>query len=284
MNTNHLDDEALSAAIDGEAEAGALVHLATCAACRRRLEALRAAASAVSTPPPRPSPLEVDRAIAAALDAALEPAAGSPDSSGGGRRRAAIVALFPRRPAIAALAAAAVIVLAAGITGALRWNGSSSRSNESVSLAHPGAPKSFSSAGAPVGAGPGAAASGVPVLAGPDLGAQSDPAVVAGLVRARITSGPYQPGAAVNGPRANAGGTGPSPQASPVAPTDLTCAPEAAQAVGVAATSPLRLVAGLQWRGQAAVVFVFDRPGSAGGLAGVIVRRSDCAALVTLPL
>jgi len=212
MNTNHLDDEALSAAIDGEAEAGALVHLATCAACRRRLEALRAAASAVSTPPPLPSPLEVDRAIAAALDAALEPAAGSPDSSGGGRRRATVVARFPRRPAIAALAAAAVIVLAAGITGALRWNGSSSRSNESVSLARPG-PKPFSSAGAPVagGASPGAAASGVPVLAGPDLGAQSDPAVVAGLVRARITSGSYQPGAAVNGPRANAGGTGQSP-------------------------------------------------------------------------
>ena len=286
MNTNHLDDEALSAAIDGEAEAGVLVHLATCAACSSRLGALRAAASAVSTPPPRPSPVEVDQAIAAALDAALEPAAGSPDPSGGRRRPAPIVALFQQRPAIAALAAAAVIVLAAGITGALRWNGPSSRSNQSVSLAHPGTPKSLSPAGAPLASGAGAAGaeSGAPTLAGPDLGAQSDPAVVAGLVRARISAGLDQPGAAANGQMANAGGAGPSSQASALPPADLACAPEGAQAVGVAATSPLRLVAGLQWRGQPAVVFVFDRPGTTGRLAGVIVRRSDCTALVTLPL
>ena len=276
MNNEHLDDEALSAAIDGDVEAAALDHVAACPACRNRLEALRAVASAVSTPPaPRPA-ADVDRAIAAALDAGLAPAA----TPGAKHGRAPVVALFQRRSAIAALAAAAVIVLAAGITGALRWGGSSSRPSASVSLARPGA-KPFQSTGAPEAAAGSAAGSAGAALAGPDLGAQSDPAVVAGLVRARIGGAGVAPGARANGPQA--GGTAASP-APAVPPSELACAPEAAQAAGVSATSPLRLVASLVWRGQPALAFVFDRPGTSGGLAGVIVHQPDCAALVTLPL
>jgi hypothetical protein len=274
MNQEHLDDEALSAAIDGEAEAAALDHVATCPACRSRLEALRAVASAVSTPPVPLPAADVDRAIAAALDTALAPAA----PSGGRRGLAPVVALFQRRPAMAALAAAAVVVLAAGITGAVRWGGSSSHPSASVSLARPGA-KPFQSTGAPVS---GAGSSGAATLAGPDLGAQSDPAVVAGLVRARIGTLAAAPGARLSGPQP--GGAAAAPQAPAVPPSELACASEAAQAVGVPATSPLRLVAGLLWRGQPAVVFVFDRPGTAGGLAGVIIHQPDCATLVALPL
>ena len=68
MTEPHLDDESLSAAIDGQdAQAGA--HLAACAACRTRGDALDAARRAVAAPPASAPAGLADRAVAAALAA-----------------------------------------------------------------------------------------------------------------------------------------------------------------------------------------------------------------------
>jgi hypothetical protein len=269
--TDHLDDEILSAAIDGEAPAGALDHVASCPTCAGRLGALRMVASALSASTvPTPAD-EAGRAVTAALDAALS----APAGAGGEGPQTGVLVALRRRPAglAVAAAAAAALILAAGITGALRHGRSSTlpAAEKSVSAPSrfPGGNGAENVPGA-LGAAPAAPAFGAPVVTGPDLGAQSDAATVAGLVRARLNS------------------AAPAPQSGAVAPSStdqtLACAPEAAGAAGASPTSPLRLIAPLQWRGQPAVVFVFGQPGSASGLAGVIVRRSDCGALATLPL
>lgn len=76
-DSHHLDDEALSAAIDGELAPVATAHLAGCDACASRLDALRAAAAAVASPVTPPSGARRDAALAAALQAFDEVA--SPD-------------------------------------------------------------------------------------------------------------------------------------------------------------------------------------------------------------
>jgi hypothetical protein len=66
----HLDDEVLSAVIDGEASPAETAHASTCAECHDRLGHLLAAAAAVSPVPPPPRDAR-EAAIAAALSAAL---------------------------------------------------------------------------------------------------------------------------------------------------------------------------------------------------------------------
>lgn len=96
MNASpHPDDDALSARLDGfDAGAGTAEHLAGCAECRARLDALAGAATLIGTPPAAPAAHLVDAAVARALDA--------------GERGA-------RRPVLVALAAAALVVL--GVVG-----------------------------------------------------------------------------------------------------------------------------------------------------------------------
>lgn len=99
MTTDHLDDEALSAVLDGEATQEEAAHAERCDACSARLDAFRAAAAAIGAPLPAPSEEAREAAIAAAL-------AGAP------------VSLIDRRaqrtPPVWLLAvAAAVLVLAA---------------------------------------------------------------------------------------------------------------------------------------------------------------------------
>src|ERR1700737_3968293 len=111
MNLSHLDDDALSDAVDGLATEAARQHLAACGPCRKRLEALRTVARAVSTPVV-PAPPE-------GVDAAL--------------RSAPVGAGF--------LAAAAVIVVvlgAAGLVAGLRRSGSTAHSSSaSVAASRP---------------------------------------------------------------------------------------------------------------------------------------------------
>ncbi|HEX2040044.1 MAG TPA: hypothetical protein VHF47_09980 [Acidimicrobiales bacterium] len=89
----HLDDDLLSAHLDG-IDAG--LHLASCPTCQARLDELAAAAAAVGAPPPLPPASVVDAAVGRALDAE--------------ERRS-------RRPALVALAAAVLVVL--GVVGAV---------------------------------------------------------------------------------------------------------------------------------------------------------------------
>ena len=69
MSDRHLDDEALSAVLDGEATADESAHADACAECGARLEALRQASLLVRTPVDPPTDEARDRAIAAALAA-----------------------------------------------------------------------------------------------------------------------------------------------------------------------------------------------------------------------
>jgi hypothetical protein len=69
MTEPHPDDESLSAALDGE-DAAAAAHVAACAACLARTDALRATSAAVAADPVAgPPPGLADRAVAAALAA-----------------------------------------------------------------------------------------------------------------------------------------------------------------------------------------------------------------------
>lgn len=70
MTNDHLDDEAISAYLDGEATSDEAAHLDRCDACGARLGALRAAASAIGAPVPSIDPAQRDRAIEEALRAA----------------------------------------------------------------------------------------------------------------------------------------------------------------------------------------------------------------------
>src|SRR5687767_4281273 len=65
----HLDDEALSAVLDGEADVAESAHADACEVCRARLGQLRDASVLVGTPVPAPDPARRDAAIAAALGA-----------------------------------------------------------------------------------------------------------------------------------------------------------------------------------------------------------------------
>ncbi|MEA3055633.1 MAG: hypothetical protein QOD30_1065 [Actinomycetota bacterium] len=64
---DHLDDEAISAVLDGEATAHEVAHVDGCASCAARLGELRDAALVVRTPVEPPSDVEREAAIAAAM-------------------------------------------------------------------------------------------------------------------------------------------------------------------------------------------------------------------------
>ena len=97
----HLDDELLSAVLDGEADVEQSAHADSCDACRARLSALRDASVLVATPVPAADPARRDAAIAAAVAAA--------DEHGG-----SVVPLRRRRSIPTWLGAAAAVVVAVG--------------------------------------------------------------------------------------------------------------------------------------------------------------------------
>lgn len=99
-DSTHLDDDTLSAIVDGEGSPDDLAHIASCEACEARVGARRAAAQLVATPVPPVADAEREDTIRAALAAPSN-----------------IVSLAPRRRVPAWLgAAAAVATLAAGAT------------------------------------------------------------------------------------------------------------------------------------------------------------------------
>jgi hypothetical protein len=112
--TDHPDTEALSAFLDGEAPE-VDTHVATCAECRRQLDALGRVRSAVGAPVPPPAPRTRDAAVAAALDAVDRP---TPDR----RRQWTVV--------VAAGAVAAALLLGLVVTRA----GTSSKSSKTAAV------------------------------------------------------------------------------------------------------------------------------------------------------
>lgn len=69
----HLDDDQLTALLDGEGSDADRAHLAGCDRCAERDGALRAVAALVAAPPAPPSPGAREEAVAAALAAAERP-------------------------------------------------------------------------------------------------------------------------------------------------------------------------------------------------------------------
>jgi hypothetical protein len=286
MKGPHLDDESLSAALDdvsGSPDDEA--HLAGCPDCRARLGQLASIAEAVGAPVPARSPSEVDAAIRRALDAA--PASGGPEPPAAPEP----VGLARHRPvrrwveAGAAVAAAAVLI--AGVAVGLTRSGRSSHTAAAKSAAP--APRS----GPPGALGPTAGAGSAGVAGagvGSDLGNQSDPKELAALLTARIgevpgpTKGPGSASSPTIAPSPSAPAT--TAAAVPSVGAESTCLSSAVRAAGLPAAPPgvVRLVASLRWRGQPALVFVFDRQPPATGRVGVVVATPGCTLLRRLPL
>jgi hypothetical protein len=273
MTTSHLDDEALSAALDGEATASEQAHLSSCSICQAHLESLAAVARAVGVPVAQRPPGEVDDAIKRAVGTWPQSEAESspPETSslaspipigvGSGRSTERRRARSPRWLGAAAGIAAAVIVV--GGVVALSRNGTSHTST-TAGLAQP---SSASTSVAPDAANAG------------DLGDQSDPAALA----RRVTNAVAQRSGAAAATAPEFGATTVAGQSA--APRDqlapATCVAQAAAASGVVGRPSPDLVAPLRWRGEPALVVVFSRP---GGLAGAVMRLADCSVLVVLPL
>ncbi|HSS11698.1 MAG TPA: hypothetical protein VLL25_17560 [Acidimicrobiales bacterium] len=264
MNAPHLDDDALSAALDAAPSSQSeQAHLNSCPTCQARREQFAAVAGAVGAPVPRRPADEVDAAVQQAL------------GPSGSRAPVPLVAV-PTRPrptsrrsrrwveAAAGIAAAALLV---GGVAALVRGGSSSRKSATSSAGPASVPAST------VAPGPtSTAASGPTAAEAGDLGEQSDPSQLARLITGRFAAQP--PSSSTAGPA----------QPSPGAET--SCIGRALVAAGLPGNQEgeLRFVAPLHWRGQPAVVFVFDRSAPPGGRAGVVMRTTDCAFLTALPL
>jgi hypothetical protein len=177
-------------------------------------------------------------------------------------------------------AALVLIVGGAGLVAALSRGSSPSKSTTASRVAAPtdsaagtaGAKRSASSpapeSGAATAQAPPSALRGIEA----DLGPQADPVALAGLVNGQIRAGPASQFAA-------GAGSG----ATPEAPTQPPCLDQGRAASGLAGQqAPLRYAASLRWRGQDAVVLVYDRP--AGGRAGVVMAKSNCVLLASLPV
>jgi hypothetical protein len=294
MTLSHLDDDALSAALDGETTAEEHSHLTDCAACQARIETFRAVAQVVGAPiSPRPA-AAVNSAIQKAVDDgwAVEPVAGgevvtavSAGPSGSRRPATGRRLRFGGSPQrVLAMAAAIVVVLGAvgGLLGLLaRGSGKSASTSLGVSRSQsaqtPSLPQSRDQIkGANPGAAPSAAAgvapeSGFSVQQGPDLGVQSDPGVVARLVDGQLNVG------------GEAGPAAGSSANSRTAPATLPCVVQGATAAGLPGQQAgLIYAATVRWRGDDSVVLVYLRPG--GRRVGVVIRVSDCSRLAVLPV
>lgn len=103
----HLDDERLSALVDGLDEPEDAVHAADCPDCGARLAAWQAVAARVAAVPPLPDEAKVDQAIAAALGAGVT---GSVTDISEARRRRTL-----RAPAAVAAAVLVVVGLSVGL-------------------------------------------------------------------------------------------------------------------------------------------------------------------------
>jgi hypothetical protein len=263
--TPHLDDEGLSAVIDGAASPEGEQHARSCADCAASLAAWRRTLEALSVPAPVVDAARRDAAVAAALAGAATSGAASPVGpvSLADRRHR-------RRPGFlgsrVAAAAAAVIVVAGVAVGVWRAGGGAS--------SHPPSAAKAATNVVPVAGGPGpnaggAASSAAPIPgpgtappappgAGRDLGAYRDPGGLVAALRARVnlpTGTGGTPATIASGPSA----------ARPLA---VPCLTQATSDAKVTVGSPPVLAATLTYRGSPARVFVFQV--SSGHTAAVV--------------
>jgi predicted anti-sigma-YlaC factor YlaD len=249
MTMPHIDDETLSALLDGEGEAADAAHLESCPTCRGRRDQLAAAAAAVAEGVPSdPEVREAHLRAALAVDTVVTPLRRPRPS--------------PRLAWLGA-AAAALVVVAGGVLALGSVGSSSAKRTATASL--PASPVT----GGPAAAGGSAAAA--PVAAMPDLGDQTDVATLAAVVRADVAG--RAKAATVNGQLRTP---------APVSPC-VAGAQAAAEALSpTAVTNPAPVyVATLRWRGQPATVFAFSRAGPATALQIEVMGQGSCVNLAS---
>lgn len=246
MSDLHLDDETLSATIDGEPWPD---HLAGCSACVDRRRRLSEAAALVATPAPGAGPGLEEAAVAAAVAAAGQHAA------------------KPRSiPRVLAVAAAIVAVLALSSAPLLFRGGS----RPTVAQRAPGA--GGGTGFADLGSIDDAAALnsrlrdalGMPAA---DLGAEVSPEGPADMSSGNLAPGDAQSMAATEG------------SASDSALADDACLAKARR--GLPAKAALAYTARLRWQGRPAVVYVLvDDSKETLSRRAVVTSQDDCSILV----
>ncbi|MBW3614132.1 MAG: hypothetical protein KY439_02335 [Actinobacteria bacterium] len=288
----HLDDEQLSADLDGFAlDERGRSHLDGCAACAARRRDLAMASMAVATPVAALAPALVDALIANA--AAEAPVAGATRQAGvvdlqqqreararsaGNRARSGRRAGPPRPWLAGAAAALAVLAGLAGLTRA-----TSERGDQATA---------FRGAEDKAGAGAGATSAARvvdPSVVTGDLGGQEDPAVLVATLSASAGAGPLLAGA----PPGDAGGnTNSGAKAAPVPEAQVArgggeagaVIPDRALCVAVAREIGAGRLGGhlststLRWKHEPAEVLVFELTEPAGGITrqALVLRRPGC--------
>ena len=176
--TGPLDDEVISAVLDGEATPGERALVEGSVEGRARLAELRAVAEATAQPVAPLAHATVDAMVGRALDTAAPAAApaATPVALSGRRERRARTVDW-RRVGAAVAAVAAVVVLVVGVAALLNVSSQGTSSSDSASSATADAGGGSTSATAGVGAGTDSLRSAAGVVP-PDLGSLGDASVV----------------------------------------------------------------------------------------------------------
>lgn len=288
MTPPHLDDDDLSAHLDG---VPAHPHLASCEACGRRLAGLTVARDAVAAATVVPlSDSLVDQMVVRALadgdPVAVGPEAGAEDTAATSNVVPADHAGLRRRrtpPPAWVITAAAAIAALAGVAGLLRAagpdNSSATLADGRANLETSGggtADDNFSGAATPSGALD-------PEVVRADLGDQDDPEALAALLAGRHEPALRDHDIAAAQSRDSAG-----PSANPPSSTTTTrlgaerarCR-AAAERIGAGRLGRLRSTSVARWKSISAEVLVFDLTEPSGGVSrqAMVLSRSGCGLL-----
>lgn len=290
----HLDDEQLSADLDGLAlDERERFHLQGCADCAARLRALATASMAVAAPVVPLGPAVVETLVTTA--------AGSQSGAGGeaGGNGGGIVSLdgsrpSTHRPATPARAwvtgAAAALVLLAGLSAFLQ---TIARDNSDTAL---GGAQSRSVPAASDEVGPSTAATSDPAVVAADIGDLEDPARLVAVLSASLVSGSGGSRNAVQEDVAStptdAANSQPPPQ--PLEPTasprqsqkgapagagqERAVCVNAAREIGAGRLGSHLSTSTLRWKGRAAEVLVFALTEPAEGVTfqALVLSRPGC--------
>lgn len=246
---SHLDDEALSAHLDGE-DAGADGHFAECEACRTRLEAFRAVAAAVRAPVEPPGAARRDAAVAAAVRAPVVPL-----------RR-------PRGRPLAAWAAAAAVVVAVAGTLSLVQSSGDDRAADTAAVSDDAGP-TFEGGDLGDQSDPAELALRLRAAVEPEGGGEES------------VAGSPASGARTGSPTALSAESQRKAADPTVAPADPDCT-RAVAAQYAEGLGSLAYRASVRWQGTPAVVLVYPVEGANGPLDHrvLVMARGDCRLLV----